>query len=271
MPITADLGGKNYVLGRGKVFFDRFPTGVSVSATLQGLGERYFGNTPEFSTSAEAEDLEHFDADQGVKTKDDSAQLTMSRNGSFTCDNVNRENVALYFLGTASTITQASATGVISVIDSAGPGKFYQVGVSVSLPAGMRNITNVVVAKGASFVTNVPAAGNWQVDEDLGRIYVLEDSADIPEGTEIQITFDTLASTREQIVSSSNSIYGAIRFVSDNPKGSNRDYYFPYVKLSPDGDYNLKGDDWQSMGFTMEVLKKASNIEAVYIDTRGVV
>ena len=70
------------------------------------------------------------------------------------------------------------------------------------------------------------------------------------------------------MVSSSNSVYGALRFVADNPKGDNRDYYFPYVKLAPDGDYALKGDEWQQISFSFEVLKKASNIEAVYVDGR---
>lgn len=267
MPITADLGGKNYVLGRGRAFFDRFAANAVITALLKGEGERYFGNTPEFSTSGESEDLEHFDSDQGVNVKDDAVQLSMSRSGSFTCDNISKENIALYFLGTASTINQTSQVGQTYLV-TVGPGMFYQVGMSVALPSGVRNITNVVVKKGAGWVTTVAAANNYEVDEALGRIYVLPGSTDLPAGTDIQVTYDTQASTRDQIVSSSNSIYGALRFVSNNPKGVNRDYYFPYVKIAPDGDYNLKGDDWQSMGFTFEILKKASNIEAVYIDGR---
>lgn len=271
MPITSDLGGKNYVLGRGRVFFDRFAPNFVLSAALQGEGERYLGNTPEFNTTGTSEDLEHFDADSGVKVKDDSVQLSMDRSGSFTCDNINSENVALQFLGDASTVTQTSAVAAVSLV-TAKKGRFYQVGASESLPAGVRNISNVVVKKGSpGFATTVAASGNYEVDEDLGRIYVLPNAADIPDDTILQITYDRAASTREQVVSSSNSIYGALRFVSDNPKGANRDYYFPYVKMAPDGDYALKGEEWQSMGFTFEILKKASNVESVYIDTRGVV
>ena len=148
------------------------------------------------------------------------------------------------------------------------PGLFYQLGTSPSLPAGLRNIKNVVIKKGAGFADTV-ATSDYQVDEDLGRVYILPTAVGITAETEVQITYDTDASTREQIISSSNSIYGAIRFVSNNPKGVNRDYYFPYVKLSPDGDYNLKGDEWMTIGFTMEILKKGS-LESVYVDTRPV-
>lgn len=267
MPITADLGGKNYTLGRGRVFFDRYPTGVTITATTAGEGERYFGNTPEFSTSAESEDLEHFDSDQGVKVKDDSVQLSFSRNGSFNCDNVSTENLALYFLGEKATLTQASATGAITQA-TVKLDRFYQLGASPSNPSGVRKVSNVVCGKGAGFATPVVAAGNFEVDEDLGRIYVLANATDILDDDLLQFTFDVAAASREQVVSSSNSVYGSVRFVSDNPKGANRDFFFPYVKLSPDGDYALKGDDWQSMGFTMEILKKGS-LESAYIDGRA--
>lgn len=271
MPITADLGGKNYTLGRGRVFFDRFPANTVVTATTRGTGERYLGNTPEFSTTSESEDLEHYDSDSGVRVKDGSVQLTLNRTGSFTCDNINAENVALYFLGDASTVTQTSSVGVQEVLSGGVKrGYFYQLGASEPRPAGVRGVANVVVKKGGGFATTVSLSGNYQVDETRGRIYIEPTSTDIPDGTVIQITYDILANTREQVVSKSTAIYGSLRFVADNPTGANRDYYFPYVKLAPDGDYNLKGDEWQQIGFSMEILKKASNVDALYIDGQPV-
>lgn len=270
MSITADLGGKNYVLGRGRVFFDRFAANAVVTALTRGDGERYIGNCPEFSMTSESEDLEHFDSDSGVRVKDGAVQLTLNRSGSFTCDNISAENIALYFLGQASTLTQAGSVGVVEAFTlGVQRGLFYQLGVTEARPSGVRSIANVVVKKGAGFTTTVTMTGNYQVDEVGGRIYIEASATDIPNDTPIQVTYDIQASTREQIISSSSSIYGSIRFVADNPTGANRDFFLPYVKLAPDGDYNLKGDDWQAMGFTMEVLKKSSNVEALYIDGRA--
>lgn len=270
MPITSDLGGKNYTLGRGRVFFDRFPSNDAVTASTRGTGERYLGNTPEFSTTSESENLDHFDSDSGVRVKDASVQLSLNRTGSFTCDNVDSENVALFFLGSASTKSQASADDAVETL-TVRKGLFYQLGTTESNPSGVRKVSSVVVKKGTpGFATTVTASGNYEVDEDLGRIFIDPDSADIPDDTVIQVTYDVAATTRSYVVSSSDSIYGAIRFVSDNPRGTNQDYFFPYVKLAPDGDYNLKGEEWMTMGFTMEILKKASNIEATYIDGRPV-
>lgn len=266
MPITADLNGKNYTLGRGKLFFDRYPDGVNIVAATQGEGERYFGNTPSFATSSSSENLDHFDSDAGVRTKDDSVQLSFDRTGSITCDNISSENIALQFLGNASVVTQAAVTGA-TTSRAVKKGRFYQLGATTALPAGVRNVSNVTAKKGA---TTVAMSGNFEVDEALGRVFVEANAAGVTDDDVIEFTFDIAASTRDQVISGNKSIYGALRFVADNPKGANRDFFFPYVKLTPDGDYNFKGDDWQVMTFALEILKKASNIESAYVDGRAV-
>lgn len=268
MAITADLNGKNYTLGRGKLFFDPYPLGASITAATQGEGERYFGNTPELAFTTSTENLDHFDSDAGVKTKDDSVQLSTNRTGSFTTDNIVGDNIALLVGGESATVIQASAAAVVDLF-TIKKGRFYQLGAGETNPSGVRMVSNVVVKSGVAFADTVTAVGNYEVDEVLGRLYIESDAADLDDADDIEVTFDVAASSREQVVSSSNSIYGALRFVADNPKGANRDYFFPYVKLAPDGDYSLKGDEWQQIGFTLEILKKASNYEAVYVDGRA--
>ena len=165
-------------------------------------------------------------------------------------------------------MVQTALTAQKTVFTAANRGRFYQMGVSPTNPAGYRKVSNVIVKKGAGFITTVTQAGNYQWDADLGRLYIEATATDIPNLTDIEVTFDVAVSSREQIVSGSNPIYGALRFVSDNPKGANRDYFFPYVKLTPDGDYALKGEDWMTIGFNFEILKKSDNIESSYIDGR---
>lgn len=276
MTISADLGGKSYVLGKGKVFFDRYPNGVTITATTQGEGERYLGNTPEFSTSASTESLDHYSSEGGVKTKDDSVQLSLDRTGKMVCDNISADNVALFFLGTKSTVAQAAQSGLSTLFADVNRGRFYQAGVSADNPAGLRNIKTVVLKKettpgSGTYDVTITMSGNYQYDAELGRLYIEAAAPDIANGTDLKLEFATDASSREQVISGSSSIYGALRFVSDNPKGANRDYYFPYVKLAPDGDYALKGDEWQQIGFTFEITKKADNIESAYIDGRPTV
>lgn len=271
MPITSDLGGKNYTLGRGRIFFDRFtPAQVAagIAAATQGQGERYFGNTPEVNIASSEETLDHFSSEGGIRVKDDSVSLQLGRTGALTCDHIDGENLALLFLSDGvNTVTQTSGTAVTWTV-SASPGLFYQVGSGPSNPTGDRKISSVAVASGPpGFAVAVAASGNYEIDEDSGRLYVLPGSVGIPANTIIRVTYNRAASTREQVISKSQSIYGALRYVSDNPKGTNRDYYMPYVKMSPDGDYNLKGDDWLSMGFSFEILAKG-NLAGIYVDGR---
>jgi hypothetical protein len=269
MEITADLNGKNYTLGRGKVLFDRFDQNAVINNDTKGEGYRYLGNSPAFSTTGSTEDLDHFDSDNGVKVKDDAVQLTMDRSGKVEIDNIDRENIALMFQGLASDLATVAAVGVVETL-TAKKGRFYQLGESQANPSGNRMVSNVVVKKGSpGFATVVAAAGNYEYDADLGHLFILADAADVPDDTVLQVTYDVAASSRGQVISGSTAIYGQIKFIANNPKGVNRDYYYPYVKLSPDGDYNLKGDDWLKMGFNFEILKRGS-LEAVYVDERAV-
>lgn len=272
MAFTSDQGGRNYVLGRGKLFFDRFSAAqvaAGIGATTLGEGERFIGNVPEVTFNTTEETLDHFSSTGGVRTKDDSVTLQLDRAGNFSTDNIESANLVLNLLASGiTTVTQTSTTAA-TYVRTVKRGRFYQIGQTNVLPTGVRGVSNIVVAKGASFVTNVVALNNWEVDEATGRIYILPAAADIPDDTEIQITYDRAAGTRDQVVSSSSAIYGALKWVADNPKGANKDMYIPYCKLSPDGDYGLVGDDWQSMSFSIEVLTKG-NLGGIYIDGRQV-
>jgi hypothetical protein len=57
-----------------------------------------------------------------------------------------------------------------------------------------------------------------------------------------------------------------MQYRQDNAYGVNRTYLFPNVKVRPNGDFALKGDEWQRLTFAVEVLKSAT-AEAIYIDT----
>jgi hypothetical protein len=256
------------VLGKGKIYFDRFASGITVGESTTGEGERYFGNTPGFTLSASEENLEHFSSEGGVRVKDGSVQLSLDRSGTLACDNINADNLALQFLGTATLLTQAAATGLSTTYENVKLGRYLQAGASVSNPAGQRNILTVVVKTGASYATTVTMSGNYTVDAELGRIYILPTATELADGDDVKIEFAVAESTREQVISGTTSIYGALRYIADNPSGPNRDVYLPYVKMAPDGDISFKGEEWMTCNFTLEALKKSSSIESVYIDGR---
>lgn len=261
----------NYTLGRGRIYFARR------DALGRLGGERYLGNTPEFNVNFESETLDHFSSDRGIREKDESVILQINRTGSLTTDNINPENVALFFFGAEETLTVAQTTVTDEQVGITGVGvelgMFYQLGSTANNPSGARGVifpgasgTVFELKKGA--VTLV-AGTDYVLDAALGRVEILETSTAVQDGDVLAATYTVAASTRQRIISGSNPIEGALRFVATNPTGKNIDYYMPSVKLSPNGDYALKSDEWQQIPFNVEILKPEAS-EAVYADGRAV-
>lgn len=251
--------GKNYVLGKGKLFFDQFAPGSNT-----GTGEMYFGNTPELTTTSDQTTLDHYDADAGLNVKDDSVTTEQNNTGSFTTDNISNENVALFYQGIIERKTVVSGPTADTL--TLRRGRHYQLGSSADHPAGARNVTGVTVTVDGAVVA---AEGNYVVDSVLGRIEVLPNAEDIEDGDVATVAGTAAAGVQEIIIGRGDEIRGALRFVSNNPKGTQKDYFWPSVKLTPNGDFALKGDDWQTIPFNFEALKKDEDTEFVYITPRG--
>lgn len=257
---------KNYVLGRGKVYFDPYATG-----TKDKTGERYFGNTTAFNLNVSSEKLEHFDSDQGVRTKDDSVILELNRTGNMTTDNIAEENAALFVLGDVSDVTQTATPVTSEALGNGGvpiPGRFYQLGATTSNPQGVRGVTAVTVTSDPGGTPVVATEGtDYNLDAALGRIEIIEGGVfDGVKTADVDYTPD--ANTRKRVTTSAaSSVEGALRFVSFNAKGKQKDVYIPYVTLTPSGDWALKGDDWQNLAFDVEV-GELPGLAAIYVDGR---
>lgn len=252
---------KNYTLGKGRVYFDAFAQG-----TQNPQGERYFGDTAEFNITSESESLEHFDNDAGIRVKDASVLLELSRTGTIITENISPENLALFFLGSAGTLVQAAAVGQTTNFAAVKQGLYYQLGTTTARPEGARPVENVVVTNTGGVVTYV-AGTDYILDADMGRIQIVEGGG-IADDSAIETTFDVVGASTTRIVTAADSeISGAIRFIATNPRGEKFDYYMPSVVLRPNGDFALKsGEEWQQLGFELEVLKKDDNTEAMYIN-----
>jgi hypothetical protein len=265
-----------YTVGRGRVYFNLFAPGTNTPT-----GERYLGNTPTFSPSNEVENLDHYSAEQGIRQLDASVILQVDSTGAFTCDDISAENIALFFLGEKQTVTSLAGTALRdNDMGLLTKGRHYQLGASDANPTGVRRVDNVKVGYaniGATLttgditadpaVTIITASGNYEADLELGRVYI-EPTAVIPAGKIIVAQYDVEAQQRNLIVGKNQMAYGSLRFIADNPVGDNKDYFYPKVSISPDGEYALKGDEWQVMGFTFKALKLGAR-ESVYVDVRS--
>lgn len=257
------MASRNLALGKGEVYFAQFKPGTQIPG-----GERFLGNCPEFTMNREAEKLEHFSSTRGMRLKDDEDTVGVTNTSTISCDDVSPANIALWMLGEALTLTTAAATAQTDTFEDVAPGLAYQLGVTDASPTGARNVANVVVTKGATPLT---LGTDYEVDATLGRITLLDnDTTTVIEGDDLDVTFDISASTRAQIVSSSASAEGALRFISYNPKGQKIDYFMPWVKISPNGEIALITEEYMTIPLNVEALVK-DDLEAIYADGRPLV
>lgn len=245
------------VIGRGEVFFEAFLPG-----TRQGRGERYIGNTTSFQVSRTVERLERATSHGGQKVTREAAVLRDSHTVQFVTDNIDMENVALWFGGEADS-RKLDAQGIITETLRVRLGNYIQLGKTYS-PNGVRNIENVVVRAGA---TVVPAGGNYEIDVSAGRIRILPDAFNIADGALIDVEFEWRTTYLNLATSMAKEVFGALRFMAENVAGESKRYYFPMVRLSARGSVDLKGDQWQQIPFEAEAMKINHRSEQVYVET----
>ena len=259
---------KNYVLGRGEVFI----AAVDAATKQPGLF-RYVGNSTELNLTAETEDLEHTNSDEGVNEVDDQVQLGVTRSGTLTLDDIQRENLALFFFGSTGVRAQAAAVDQSETHDD-GAGEFVErtvfLGVTPSNPVGQRNVGDPTTG----MYMNAEDAGGAAVNLAVGTDYVRDDkrgsvtfrdTALVRSVAEVTINYDREADATEQVVSGGTPFEAALKFIENNPKGENNDWTLPLIQISPNGDLALKGDEWRNIPFSLSVQKPA-NAQAIYVN-----
>lgn len=258
------MADPNYVVGRGKLYFSKFLTGTR---TIES-GARYLGNSPELSLSQDEEKLDHYSSDEGIRVKDASVSLQNDMSGSFTLDDISAENLALWFRGAVQSNVLAGGPVTGEAHSTVGKGSYRQLGLTSGNQIGARNVSAVTVTNATQANAVVTEAGNYEVDAVTGRVFILADAPDIEEGDDLTIDYTAAAGNEEIVIAAGTVIEGRLEFFAANAAGTNRDYIWPYVQISPDGDFSLKGDDWQTMSFTLEVLKLNDSTERQYIVKR---
>ena len=264
------LPDKNYTVARGELWFHAFLPGTRV---LDPAGARYIGNTPEITLTTETETLDHFDADHGLREKDDSVVLEKNTTGSFTADDIKPENLAMLFLGTSGVVTQTAQTDQTETFAGVKLGRRFQLGVTPSNPSGVRNIGNIVVTAvlaGTGAPVTLVEGVDYRAEPETGSIILLSTGTKLTDDPDDDLTvdYDINATSYLQVISGDLEIVGQLSYYAYNTKGARFDHVLPYVNIRPDGDYTLGGDDWQIMNFVFDALKRDYNTAVIYTNGR---
>ncbi len=252
----------NIVLGAGRVYFEL----ENSSGALAG-GERYLAETPGFSVTVTPEVLEDWSSDGRVAEKLLDITTQVNRGGTLTLKDVIADNVALFVAGAKATVSQASTP----VVDEARTGyvdRWTQLGASLSNPTGVRNVTGVAITGTGGTPTYV-AGTDYELDAAMGRFRVIPGGG-ITDATPLLVDYTPAAETRDRVTTDQlGPKTGALRFISDNTAGTNRDLYIPRVQLAPDGELAWKSRDTvMQMQFQLRISTR-SGYAQIYVDGRA--
>lgn len=245
-------------LGRGRLLFAPF---LADGITPGGFME--FGNCPAFNLNVTFEDLPHFDSRSGVREEDANATLSREVGGAITCDDLKPDNMAFYFMGEASTVTQATGTAATYAITGTQQGRTYIIGSTLVNPFGVQGLTSVSVADATP--TTYDVGDDYTINAEQGTITIVPGGA-IADDTDITVTFDNPARTKRRVVSGNNEIEGSLLFLADNPVGINQNALMPWVKLRPEGDLSFITEEWSEANFNIKGLRQTGK-QLLYLES----
>ena len=272
---------QNYVLGRGRVLL------ANVDNVSKEPGQyRYVGITRELNVTATTEELEHTSSDEGINQIDDRVQLSVTRTGTMVFEDIEMDNIALFFFGQSTIATQNAANTQSDAISGSRLTRILDdgwdadneliIGATASSPLGARAITADPTLAGMNSA-NSPASvtlvknTDWEVvDLTRGAIRILNTAKTFAATGDAVLSRITITYNRaaigggvRMVTSGSTPFEGSLRFEEKNPVGQNKIWTMPLVNISPNGDLALKAEEWVQIPLSL-AINKPPNAEALY-------
>ncbi len=241
---TGKANTDDYNVGRGKVYF------ASLDANGIPNGYRFLGNAPEFSLSVETETLEHQSSTGGLRVTDREVVISQQVNLSLTLDELNFEDVSLFFSGTATTFDNSTASAATPVDGTDNlvvteQGRWYDLytnagGKPTTDSSGSRiyDIGGVTVTGGASGTDPATLGTDYEIDAKMGRIFIVDgstvlDVANSPHSIDIAQNVGAVSTVDEVRALTQTAVKGALKFISENPANEDfqTEYQFHQVSL----------------------------------------
>lgn len=271
-----------YVLGRGKMYFSEIGTDGHPK------GYRFVGNCPEVTATVESENYEHFRSTQGLRTKDLDIIIQQSVNWTAALENMNKENMSIFFAATEDTsFVNPAITGFASqvlvadgnMVSAATGGLWYQLYDANHEPAiGITAVNNIALASTNATPVSLTEDTDYIVDTETGRVFFL-DTAKIQaiisgsEGVTATLTADAAAQASSKLgAGSSGETNVAVRFELINAQTDAVELIFFLHKagVSANGDAGFISDEVAQLPISIAVEANDSYDNPMdIVDLRG--
>jgi len=130
---------ENYTFGRGVIVV------AILDALGRPMGERDLGNTPGFTLSVSTDRFQHTSSRSGQAKTDLDIPIATKLSGKIDIEDMSPENQALFLAGSVNTVAQAATPVTGERIYNVESDRYYQLGVTVGNPTGVRGVSAVTV------------------------------------------------------------------------------------------------------------------------------
>ena len=252
MGLNAD--GANLLLGKGKVFFDRFnANGVST-------GLRFLGNVTALAMTTSDDVKEAYSSAEAGAPLLKSALIKRTIEVSLTMGEFTAENVALALMGTegyqAARTTAAVAAYDLGIAAVDRTYKFADDGPIKASPAPV-----IKIGTGTALTANT----DYVLDLARGTVYLKSNATTLAgvDGTKklnvAYSTDDVVASTNARVNAGiSGTIEGMLQFIADPSSGPKWDIDIWRVDFTPDGEFGVIGEDFGEFKIKGKVVSDAN-------------
>lgn len=247
----------DYLLGGGCLF------GAFVSDVTQLPISGWFdlGNAPAVSLTVETETKEHESSRTGIKEVDAEITTKQKVAMSFTLDEANDANMALWLGGSEASFTNPGKTFTavdVALFTSVTLGRWYDIVDDTG--ARMYDLKATPTFNEAGTPTLLVVDVDYTLDAKWGRIFLKSTATGIADGEDLEYSYvptGAEATTLDEV----RALGGgekqlALLFISENAQGAKqREYQFHRVTLAANGEFELIGDDFSGMQFDGAIKK----------------
>lgn len=256
---------EDYNLGRGIIYIAEIDT---ATGKPNNAGWRDLGNAPEFNVTVEAETLEHRSSREGLQSVDKEVVISQDMDLAFALDELNEENLALFFSGAKNTHTNVAVAGftkyemISAASGGVALGRYYDIVDSSGNRAYDVETGNLTLNNGDDETLLVENT-DYTLDSEMGRIFLLSGASNISAGEALDITLGADGGARavtEVRGLTQTNVTVALKFIAENPANDDHqtEYNFHQVDLKADGDFALIGDEFSQMNFTAAAEKNTT-------------
>ena len=288
MTVARKTHSNNIVAGAGEVKLAlRFADGTYD-------GERYVGDSSAMSLAVTRNVVDIQSGDGATPRTIEEIVTSTERVFSLTLNDMNPDNLALFFQATVDEQTD-DATEVVDEVFKVNKGRWYILGQSSDVPLGIGAASQIVVSdskdgnvvQGATpkVTTSVPTEdddGNFKDSDDnnldivadlkRGTFFVTPKAPNISDGDTIYVDYTPVAKTRKRFKSSTKSQQGALHYIEQSQDGATgQDIYARLCSITANGELPFKDRNAnQSLSLSLKVLVPSDGYPAIAgIDSMG--